>query len=127
MAVNEVIVTGRVKRRLIDKTAKLWQRISYWTKASDVELDDGKTVETVVNEIIGNIKKTTIITSTLYAGSTQVMINSNISNNDDVLVDIYTPGNNISPKDISFNNGTFTLTFKAQKEDIQVALKLTRI
>lgn len=43
--VNEIIVTGRVKRRLIDKAAKLWQKISYWTKASDVEFDDGKTAE----------------------------------------------------------------------------------
>ena len=49
--VNEVIVTGRVKRRLIDQAAKLWQRLSYWTKASDVEFDDGKTAE----EKIGNI------------------------------------------------------------------------
>lgn len=49
--VNEEIVTGRVKRRLIDKAAKRWQRLSYWTKASDVEFNDGKTAE----EKIGNI------------------------------------------------------------------------
>lgn len=53
MIVNEVIVTGRVKRRLIDKTAKLWQRISYWTKASDVEFDDGKTAEQKIGNING--------------------------------------------------------------------------
>ena len=51
MAVNEVIVTGRVKRRLIDKTTKLWQRLSYWTKASDVEFDDGKDAETKLGDI----------------------------------------------------------------------------
>ncbi len=51
MAVNEVIVTGRVKRRLIDKTAKLWQRLSYWTKASDVEFNDGKDAETKLGDI----------------------------------------------------------------------------
>lgn len=49
--VNEVIVTGRKKRRLINKESKLWQRLSYWTKASDVEFDDGKTAE----EKLGNI------------------------------------------------------------------------
>lgn len=43
--VNEVVVTGRKKRRLIDKQAKLWQRISEWTKASDIEFDDGQTAE----------------------------------------------------------------------------------
>lgn len=51
--VNEVIVTGRVKRRLIDKAAKLWQRLSYWTKSSDVEFDDGKTAEEKVGNING--------------------------------------------------------------------------
>ena len=33
------------------KNIQLWQRLSYWTKASDVEFDDGKTAE----EKIGNI------------------------------------------------------------------------
>lgn len=51
--VNEVIVTGRKKRRLIDKAAKLWQRISYWTKACDVEFDDGKTAQEKVGNING--------------------------------------------------------------------------
>lgn len=49
--VNEEIVTGRVKRRLIDKAAKRWQRLSYWTKASDVEFNDGKTAEEKVTSI----------------------------------------------------------------------------
>ncbi len=45
MAINETIVTGRKFRRLIDKDSKLWQRISWWTKAGDVEFNDGKTAE----------------------------------------------------------------------------------
>ena len=52
MAINETVVTGRKFRKLIDETTKLWQRISFWTKASDVEFDDGKTAE----EKIGNLK-----------------------------------------------------------------------
>lgn len=51
--VNEVRITGRVYRRLIDKAAKLWQRISYWTHASDVEFDDGKTAQEKVGNING--------------------------------------------------------------------------
>ncbi len=45
MAINEQIVTGRKFRKLLDEATKLWQRISFWTKASDVEFDDGRTAE----------------------------------------------------------------------------------
>ena len=50
MAVNETIVTGRKFRKLVDEANKIWQRISFWTKASDVEFDDGMTAE----EKLGN-------------------------------------------------------------------------
>lgn len=52
MAVNEVIVSS-FYRRLIDKSAKLWQRISYWTKSSDVEFSDGRTAEEKLGDING--------------------------------------------------------------------------
>lgn len=52
MAINEQIITGRKFRKLIDETTKLWQRISFWTKASDIEFDDGRTAE----EKLGNLK-----------------------------------------------------------------------
>lgn len=53
MAVNEQIVTGRKFRKLVDEATKLWQRISFWTKASDVEFDDGSTAETKMGAING--------------------------------------------------------------------------
>ena len=53
MAINEVTVTGRKFRKLVDETAKLWQRISFWTKASDVEFEDGKNAETKLGMING--------------------------------------------------------------------------
>lgn len=52
MAIKEEIVTGRKFRKLVDEAAKLWQRISFWTKACDVEFNDGRTAE----EKIGNLK-----------------------------------------------------------------------
>ncbi len=70
--VNEIIVTGRVKRRLIDKAAKLWQKISYWTKASDVEFDDGKTAEEKVGDING-------ITSDFTVGQDDIAASSFIT------------------------------------------------
>lgn len=53
MAVNEQIVTGRKFRKLVDEATKLWQRISFWTKASDVEFNDGSTAETKMGAING--------------------------------------------------------------------------
>lgn len=44
--INEQIVTGRKFRKLIDEASRLWLRISFWTKACDVEFDDGETAET---------------------------------------------------------------------------------
>lgn len=52
MAINEEIVTGRKFRKLVDEATKLWQKISFWTKACDVEFDDGFTAE----QKIGSLK-----------------------------------------------------------------------
>lgn len=51
--INEQVVTGRKFRKLVDEATKLWQRISFWTKASDVEFDDAKTAEIKVGAIDG--------------------------------------------------------------------------
>lgn len=67
--VNEVIVTGRKHRRLIDKAAKLWQRISYWTKACDVEFDDGRTAQEKIGAING-------ITSDFEEGAADIAASS---------------------------------------------------
>ncbi len=53
MAVNETIVTGRKFRKCIDVANKIWQRISFWTKASDVEFNDGQTAENKMGAISG--------------------------------------------------------------------------
>lgn len=53
MAINETIVTGRKFRYLLNEATKLWQRISFWTKACDVEFDDGKTAEEKLGKING--------------------------------------------------------------------------
>ncbi len=51
MAINEEIVTGRKFRQLIDETTMFWRRLSFWTKASDVEFNDGKDAETKIGDI----------------------------------------------------------------------------
>ena len=72
MAVNETNVTGRKFRRLIDESAKLWQRISFWTKASDVEFEDGKTAEAKLSAINGITNSLTSTSSNIVASAAAV-------------------------------------------------------
>lgn len=55
MAINEQKVTGRKFRKLVDEAQKLWQRISFWTMACDVEFEDGKTLEEKFTELDNKI------------------------------------------------------------------------
>ena len=72
MAVNEQIVTGRKFRKLIDEANKLWQRISFWTKASDVEFNDGKNAETKLGAINGVTDSLTSTASNIAASAKAV-------------------------------------------------------
>ena len=53
MSVNETNLVGR-KYRVWDAANNIWKRLSFWTKASDVEMENGTSLE---NEI-GAIKST---------------------------------------------------------------------
>ena len=53
--VNEQIVTGRKFRKLIDERSRLWLRCSFWTKACDVEFNDGETAETKFSNMTNTI------------------------------------------------------------------------
>lgn len=81
MAVNEQIVTGRKFRKLVDEATKLWQRISFWTKAVDVEFNDSKTAETKLGAIDG-ITDSLASTSSRIAASAKALnqVNNNLSN-----------------------------------------------
>lgn len=66
MAVNETIAAGKKYRRCIDPETKQWERLSFWSKASDTECEDGMTVESKIGNIKG-ITTQTDITETGYA------------------------------------------------------------
>lgn len=70
--VNEQIVTGRKFRKLIDEATKLWQRISFWTKANDVEFDDGENAETKLSAINGITDSLTSTSSNIAASAAAV-------------------------------------------------------
>lgn len=99
MAINEVIITGRKYRRLIDVATKLWERISFWTKASDVEFDDGKNAQLKVGAIKG-ITTSTSVTETGYAIDASVIPSiyakiTELNNNfNDAIADAYQQGMN---------------------------------
>lgn len=80
MPLNEQIVTGRSFRKCIDVTNKLWQKISFWSKASDVEFDDGENAETKLGAIKG-ITTDLNITETGYAADMTALaqLNSEIT------------------------------------------------
>lgn len=65
MALNENVVTGRKYRHCTDVQAKLWERISFWKKASDIEFDDGRSAQTKVGAIKG-ITTSKNVTTTGY-------------------------------------------------------------
>ena len=48
--VDEIKITGK-KYRVWNAINEWWERISYWTAASDVEFEDGKNAEEKVTEI----------------------------------------------------------------------------
>ena len=79
MAINETISTGNKYRRLKDATNKIWQRISFWTKASDVEFDNGTTLEASLGNIQGITDSVSSTSSNIAASAKAVQtINSNL-------------------------------------------------
>ena len=82
MASDLQIVTGRSFRKCIDVANKLWLRISFWTKASDVEFDDGENAETKLGAIKG-ITADMNTTETGYAADMTALtqLNNQIMNN----------------------------------------------
>lgn len=93
MAINETIITGR-KYRV--KSGSIWKRLSFWTKATDVECEDGKTVEQKIGSISGITDDTDSASSDLAASAKAVK-----TVNDDVK-------NSINSFNISGNTVTYT-------------------
>ena len=50
---TEVVKTGKIYRILSDEVNKIWDKISFWNKASDTEFNDGKNAETKLGAING--------------------------------------------------------------------------
>ncbi|MCM1100139.1 MAG: hypothetical protein NC079_00690 [Clostridium sp.] len=77
MAIHETIVTGRKFRKLIDETTMLWQRISFWTKASDVEFDDGSTLQDRITSLDTQVAQ--LDTQVAQLGTQVALLNAQIA------------------------------------------------
>ena len=78
---SETILTSKKYRILTDVAQKVWQRVSFWTKSSDVEFNDGKTAETKVGAISG-ITDSLVSNSSNIAASAKAVseLNGNLNN-----------------------------------------------
>lgn len=66
---TETIVTGKKYRILTDAANKVWNRVSFWHKASDCEFNDGKTAEAKLGVIDGITDSTTATSSRIAASA----------------------------------------------------------
>lgn len=146
MASTITRVTGRTYRVLADNTPNnfVWNQLSFWTAASDVEFEDGVDAETKLGAIQGLTTSTSITTqgyvadatvttalykktslflsATLAAGSTQVTFtNSNFKSN--TFFDVYTSKFGVNPTAMTLSNTTLKLTFDSQSTAVTVYVR----
>ena len=114
MAINEQIVTGRRYRRLIeDGDVNLWQRISFWTMASDVEFDDGETLEDKISNLedqiaTGDAEAEDVLEGKTFSASGSVGVTGTMTNNGSVSVTLEEGESYTIPE--GYHDGTGTVT-----------------
>ena len=94
---NDNVVTGRKYRILSNATTRLWDVISFWTKAQDVELNDGTTVQDKLDAVDQTTTELTTTVSTL-SGDTGATVTGAPN---------YDPTKKYAKGDIVSYNGTF--------------------
>lgn len=83
---KEQIVTGKKFRILADVTSRLWHVISFWTKAQDVEFNDGTNAQSKLGNIAGISDSLTSTASNVAASAKAVkVLNDKIVNQIDNL------------------------------------------
>lgn len=136
-------IRGRSYKVLADNTpgAYVWNELSFWTHAQDVEFNDGGTAQSKVGAINGITSSTSVtaegfaadatvvsnlykrvnqyVSATLQAGSTElVFTNSNFGSS--THFDVWTNVFGVNPSDMKLNGSTLTLTFPVQESNVVV-------
>ena len=136
-------IRGRSYRTLVDNTpgSFVWNELSFWTHATDVEFNDGETAQAKVGAIHGITTSTSVtstgyaadatittnlnkrvnqyVSATLAAGSTTLTFtNTNFGNN--THFDLWTSKFDVAPTAMTLNGTTLTLTFPVQDVNVTV-------
>lgn len=110
---NESIVTGKKYRILVDAAQKLWQRVSFWTKSTDVEFNDGKTAETKVGSING-------ITSSLTSSDGNIALSAAAGRtlNSNLTTVTNSVNSGLNGCKITYESGAFYATYGSTKKKL---------
>lgn len=136
-------IRGRAYRTLVDNTqgAFIWNQLSFWTHAQDVEFNDGENAQQKVGDIHGITTSTSVTTqgyavdatviaslnkrvnqklsATLSRGSTSLTFtNSSFTNS--THFDFYCSTYGVVPKTAVLEGTTLRLTFKEQSSSVAV-------
>lgn len=136
-------IKGRSYKVLVDNTpgAFVWNQLSLWTSAEDVEFNDHQTAQAKLGDINGITTSTSVqntgyaadatvvanlykrvnqyVSATLEAGSTELeFTNSNFGNT--THFDVWTNVYGVSPQEMSLAGTTLTLTFPVQENNVIV-------
>ena len=130
---TENIVTGKKYRILKDATNKIWDVISFWTKASDVYNNNNQNLQTTVGGITGISSSLTSTASNVAASANAVkQLNDKITKLNSDLVQKVSLSLRIWGKDVSSYvdkshtiNATLTIKNKQATIDIGDACLMT--
>lgn len=112
---KEQIVTGKKFRILTDVTSRLWHVISFWTKAQDVEFNDGTNAQAKLGNIVGISDSLTSTASNVAASAKAVKVL-----NDKVVNQIGNLNGQINQKNQTINDLNNTISrLNAQIENLQ--------
>lgn len=119
---TEHVVTGKKYRVLTDEKNDEWDRVSFWTSSTDVECDNGESIEERAAKLQG-----VCLTATLSAGSTSLTFTDS-SITEDCFVDVYTDIYGVNPEMIDTSvSGQLTLIFEKQVKEMRVRIKIKEI
>lgn len=115
MSDRERIITGQKYRILSDFSNKIWDRISFWTKASDVEMNDGSNVESKISSQTSSIStlsgKVSNLESTVSGQSTALnSLSSTVSSHSAIITSLsgsvssLSSDNTVNKQNISANS-----------------------
>lgn len=66
---SDVIQTGKAYRILADSSKQIWNKISFWKKASDIYNDSNQNLQTTVGAITGITDSLTSTSDTVCASA----------------------------------------------------------